>query len=199
MARPHRLQASGAHYHLISRGNGRQTVYLDDADRWYFLSIAERVRARFDWGILAYCLMGNHYHLFVQTPSPTLSEGMRLINSGYAQWFNRRHGRVGHVFQGRYTAVLVDNQSYYLELIRYIALNPVRKKLCNTPEDWRWSSHRAMFGSGPGALSIQVARVLAAFGSVDMYRAFVHRPIKRDEDVLGSPEFVRDVLMRRSD
>lgn len=116
----------------MARGNARAAIYLDDEDRRAFCLGLSRVCERFDWRLWSYCLMDNHYHLLIETLRPTLSRGMREVNGVYTQAFNRRHARVGHVLQGRYKAVLVDKDSYLLELSRYIVLNPVRAHLCQT-------------------------------------------------------------------
>src|SRR4030042_5793823 len=126
MARPLRIEFPGAVYHVTSRGNARQTIFIDDEDRGGFLDLLSIVVERFNWICHAYCLMGNHYHLLIETPDGNLSKGMRELNGIYTQHFNRRHGRVGHVFQGRFKAILVEKDSYLLELCRYIVLNPVR-------------------------------------------------------------------------
>ena len=126
MARPLRPEFPGAVYHLTSRGNARQPVFLDDADREAFLATLAEAAGRWGWLCHAHCLMTNHYHLLVETPRPTLARGMRDLNGVYTQRFNRRHGRPGHLFQGRYTAVLVERESHLLELCRYVVLNPVR-------------------------------------------------------------------------
>jgi len=108
MARPLRLEFPGGIYHVTARGNERRWIFRDDADRLAFLDVLARVLDRFGWLCLAYCLMGNHYHLLVETPRPNLARGMRQLNGVYAQRFNRRHNRVGHLTQGRYGAVLVE-------------------------------------------------------------------------------------------
>lgn len=146
MARPLRLEFEGALYHVMSRGNARADIFLDDTDRTAFLANLGRVAKRFDWRLWAWCLMGNHYHLLVETLRPTLSRGMRQVNGIYTQAFNRRHGRMGHVLQGRYKAVLVDKDSYLTELARYVALNPVRAGLVAAAGEWPWSSHRMVMG-----------------------------------------------------
>jgi putative transposase len=128
MARPLRLEFAGAVYHLTSRGNARQKVFFADTDRQLFLDTVARVVSRYGWICHAYCLMTNHYHLLVETPKPSLSLGMRQLNGIYTQSFNRRHRRVGHLFQGRFKAILVQKESYLLELCHYIVLNPVRVK-----------------------------------------------------------------------
>lgn len=132
-----------------ARGNERSPIYCDDGDRHRFLELLAHVRERYRWRILAYCLMTNHYHLLVQTPEPHLARGMRQLNGVYAQWFNRRHRRVGHLFQGRYGARLMQADEHLLAAVRYIVRNPVRAGLCRDPEEWRWSSHRATLGSEP--------------------------------------------------
>jgi len=126
MARPLRLSYPGALYHVTARGNARQAIYTDDADRQMFLLVLEDVETRYHWLCHAYCLMDNHYHLLLETPQGNLSAGMRQVNGVYTQRFNRRHGRVGHIFQGRFKAILVERESYLLELCRYLVLNPVR-------------------------------------------------------------------------
>jgi REP element-mobilizing transposase RayT len=149
MARPLRLEFEGALCHVMARGNAREAIFLDDDDRVAFVANLGRVAERFEWRVWAWCLMGNHYHLLVETLRPTLSRGMREINGVYTQGFNRRHRRVGHVLQGRYKAVLVDKDSYLLELSRYVVLNPVRAGLVATAGDWTWSSYRAVMGKAP--------------------------------------------------
>ena len=126
MARPLRLEFPGAIYHLTSRGNARHKVFFTDADRELFLNTLTRVVRRYDWVCHAYCLMANHYHLLVETPKANLSIGMRQLNGIYTQSFNRRHNRTGHLFQGRFKAILVERESHLLELCRYIVLNPTR-------------------------------------------------------------------------
>ena len=142
MARPLRIEFPGALYHVTSRGNARQRVFRDDEDRETFLATLAWVVARFRWRCHAYCLMDNHIHLLIDTPQPNLSRGMRQLNGVYTQRFNRRHRRVGHLFQGRFQAILVEKEGYLLELARYIVLNPVRAKMVKTPERYPWSSYR---------------------------------------------------------
>src|SRR3990172_3863435 len=149
MARPPRPQFPDGIYHVSARGNERAPIYRDDGDRRRFLELVAHVRERYRWRILAYCLMTNHYHLLVQTPEPNLARGMRQLNGVYAQSFNRRHGRVGHLLQGRYGARLVQADEHLLAAARYIVLNPVRAGLCGNPIEWRWSSHRATLGLDP--------------------------------------------------
>lgn len=133
-------------YHVTSRGDRREAIFLNDDDHRSWLQIFETVCGRFNWVCHAYCLMDNHYHIVVETIEGNLSNGMRQLNGVYTQQFNRAHERVGHVYQGRYKAILVDKDSYLLELSRYVVLNPVRAGMVKLPGAWPWSSYRAMVG-----------------------------------------------------
>jgi REP element-mobilizing transposase RayT len=146
MSRPLRIEFAGALYHVTSRGDGREAIFLDDEDRYLFLGIFLEIIRDFNWAVHAYCLMDNHYHLIIETPDGNLSKGMRQLNGVYTQRFNRRHERVGHVFQGRYKAILVEKDSYLMELARYVVLNPVRARMVQQAEEWAWSSYRATAG-----------------------------------------------------
>jgi len=146
MARPIRIEFSGALYHITSRGDRRENIYEDDQDRGCFLAILEQVIKDYNWICYAYCLMNNHYHLVIETPDSNLSKGMRQINGVFTQTSNRRHGRSGHLFQGRYKSILIDAECYFLELTRYVVLNPVRAGLVELPEQWHWSSYKAVTG-----------------------------------------------------
>lgn len=164
MARPLRLQFPHAVYHVTSRGNARQKIVRGDADRAWFLAVLGQVVARFGWRCHAYCLMNNHYHLLVETPRPTLSVGMRQLNGVYTQTFNRQHHRVGHLFQGRFKAILVEKDAHLLELCRYVVLNPVRAGLVQRAHQWPWSSYRAMVGRTDVPDYLTVDWVLGQFG-----------------------------------
>ena len=129
MARPLRLELSGGLYHVTARGDEREDIYLGDADREAWLEVLGQVCRRLNWLCHAWCQMSNHSHLLLETPDANLATGMRQLNGVYTQRFNRAHGRVGHVFQGRYKAVLVERDSYLLELARYVVLNPLRVKM----------------------------------------------------------------------
>ena len=142
MARPLRLEYAGALYHVTSRGDGREAIFLADGDRRLFLEVLAGVWSRFNWTVHAYCLMTNHYHVLVETPDANLSKGMRQLNGVYTQRFNRTYSRSGHVFQGRYKAILAQKEAYLLELARYVVLNPVRARMVRTTADWPWSSYR---------------------------------------------------------
>ncbi|MCA1734260.1 MAG: transposase, partial [Acidobacteria bacterium] len=142
MARPLRLEHEGALWHITSRGNERKNIYRSDADRRLFLSLLGEAVKRYRWILHEYMLMSNHYHLLIETPEKTLSRGMQWLNGEYARGFNKRHKRVGHLFHGRFKGQLVEKDSYLLELIRYVALNPVRAGIVARPEEYRWSSYR---------------------------------------------------------
>ena len=146
MARPLRLDAPGEFFHVFARGNVRAEIFLDDHDRESFLRLLAEVVDRYDVRCHSYCLMGNHYHLLLQPMRGELPRALRHLNGIYAQGFNRRHRRSGHLFEGRYKSPLVDRQSYLVELARYIVLNPVRAGLVAAPEDWPWSSYRGTAG-----------------------------------------------------
>ena len=146
MARPLRLEFPGAIYHVTARGNAQSAIFLDEEDRALFLSCLAEAVTRFHWQCHAYCLMDNHYHLLVETPDGNLSQGMRQLNGVYTQRFNRRHRRVGHVFQGRFKAILVERDSYLLELCRYVVLNPIRAHMVKRIESYAWSSYPATMG-----------------------------------------------------
>ncbi len=146
MSRPLRLEYTDALYHVTSRGDRREDIYDDETDRQIFLTIFAESIERFNWLCYAYCLMDNHYHLLVQTPDANLSKGMRQLNGVYTQAYNRRHGKTGHLFQGRYKAILVDADTYLLELSRYIVLNPVKVGMVKQVGEWPWSSYPAMVG-----------------------------------------------------
>ena len=146
MARPLRIEFPGAVYHVTSRGDRREPIFVDDRDRHDFLDVVAQALSRFDAQILAYCLMGNHYHFVLHTRRANLSLLMRHINGVYTQAFNRQHNKVGHLFQGRFKAILVDRDAYLLEVCRYVELNPVRARMVKKPEAWAWSSYRAHVG-----------------------------------------------------
>jgi putative transposase len=202
MARPLRIEYPGAVYHVTSRGNARQDVFLDDEDRLKFLEVLRQVVDRFNWLCHAYCLMPNHYHLLIETIDPTLSRGMRQLNGVYTQAFNRRHTRVGHVFQGRFKAILVEKEVYLLELSRYVVLNPVRAHIARAARDWRWSSYRATAGLVDRPLFLTTDWLLAQFGrgvtqAQTAYRRFVSEgspasPLEhvRGQIYLGSDAFI---------
>ena len=141
MARPLRLQVADGVYHVVARGNAGQKIFRDDEDGQAFLSLLSRACRELDWTCWAYCLMGNHYHLLLHTAHPNLSAGMRGLNSGFARRSHDRHQTRGHLFQGRFFSSLIQRDAHVLAVARYIAMNPVQAGLCDSPEDWAWSSH----------------------------------------------------------
>lgn len=149
MTRPLRIELANAIYHVTSRGNRRDAIFEDDEDRQLFLTILSECLVRYDAQVLAYCLMGNHYHLVLHTRQANLSALMRRLNGMVTQKFNRRHGKVGHLFQGRFKAILVDRDAYLLNLCRYVELNPVRAGVVAHAGDWAWSSYLAHVGMAP--------------------------------------------------
>jgi putative transposase len=149
MTRPLRLEFPGAVYHVTACGDGREPIVLDDEDRQSFLDRLGQEVIQQGWRLYAFCLMGNHYHLLVETPEANLARGMQRLNGIYTQASNSRHHRVGHVLQGRYKAILVDRDAYLLELCRYVVLNPVRARLVEDPAEWPWSSYAATAGEAP--------------------------------------------------
>jgi putative transposase len=178
MARPLRIEYDGALYHVTSRGNERKAIFKDDGDRELFLTTLWQVSERFHWLCHAYCLMGNHYHLVIETPDGNLSKGMRQLNGVYTQAFNRRHHRVGHLFQGRFKGILVQKESHYLEVCRYVVLNPVRAKAVKQPREWAWSSYRATGGLAAVPRCLKVEEILSHFGqrrgpAQEKYREYV--------------------------
>ena len=182
MARPLRIEYDGALYHVTSRGNERKPIFRDDADRELFLTTLWQVSQRFHWLCHAYCLMDNHYHLVIETPDGNLSKGMRQLNGVYTQAFNRRHHRVGHLFQGRFKGILVQKESHYLEVCRYVVLNPVRAKAVKHPREWAWSSYRATGGLAAVPRCLKVEEILSHFGqrrgpAQEKYREYVREGI----------------------
>ncbi len=171
MARPLRLEHSGAVWHVTSRGNERRDIFRDDRDRERFLEILGDVVRSMKWRLHAFVLMGNHFHLLIETPEPNLSRGMRQINGVYTQWFNWRRRRVGHLMQGRFKSVLVEKQSHLLELARYVVLNPVRAGYVRTAGQWRWSNYRATAGLGTAPDWLDTHWTLGQFESQGKARA----------------------------
>jgi len=178
MARPLRVEYPGAHYHVINRGNGRETIFKSQRDREKFLHYLGKAAERFSLVIHTYCLMSNHYHLLVETPHPNLSVTMQWLNLSYAAYFNRKRKRSGHLFQGRFKAILLDADQYLKELSRYIHLNPVRAKIVSTPADYAWSSYPAFIGKVKPPEFLDTEWLLSHFGggrkeAKERYRDFV--------------------------
>lgn len=185
MARPLRIEYPGAVYHVTSRGNEKKKVFKDDKDREAFLNTLYDVNKRYNWLCHAYCLMDNHYHLLIETPDGNLSAGMRQLNGVYTQLFNKRHKRVGHLFQGRYKAILIQKDSHLLEVSRYIVLNPLRARMVESPEVWKWGSYGATAGTVKSHPCITRDWILGQFNSkIDAaekaYRRYVKDGIDKE-------------------
>jgi putative transposase len=206
MSRPLRLEFPDALYHLTSRGDRRKDIYDDDEDRQAFLEVLSSVVEQFNWVCYAYCLMSNHYHLLVQTPDANLSKGMRQLNGIYTQAYNRRHKKTGHLFQGRYKSILVDEDNYLLELGRYIVLNPVKAGMVESAGQWKWSSYQATVGEGPAPEWLSSDYLLSQFSvqrktAIRKYQEFVFQGMKNgpiwsqlnNQIYLGDKKFIDKV------
>jgi putative transposase len=164
MARPLRVEYPGAWYHVINRGNHREKIFKSARNHEKFIQYLEKAAERFALIIHTYCLMGNHYHLLVETPEPNLSMTMQWLNVSYATYFNHKQNRSGHLFQGRFKAILIDADAYLNHLSRYIHLNPVRAGIVNTPGQYRWSSYPAIVGEQIAPRFLKTNRLLSNFG-----------------------------------
>lgn len=211
MARPLRIQYPGAFYHVTSRGNERKDIFRSTIDRERFLGYLESATCRYGAVIHAYCLLSNHYHLLLETPLGNLSEIMRHINGAYTTYFNTKRKRAGHLFQGRYKAILVEADAYAAELSRYIHLNPVRAGMVDTPADYRWSCYPAYIGLVEPAPWLKTDFILGLLSrgphaAQSAYREFVEAdcdaadesPLKNvvASTILGSEAFVQEVVER---
>lgn len=203
MARPQRLEFPGAIYHVTSRGNEQQAIFADSEDREFFLDTLARVAKRFRWLVHAYCLMDNHYHLVIETLEGKLSIGMRQLNGIYTQHFNLRHSLDGPVMQGRFKAILVDRDTFLLEMCRYVVLNPLRTRTVRSPEKYPWSSYRATAGLADAPEFLDTDWVLRKFSRQKKtaerhYQEFVKAGVGgaspwehlRKQILLGSDAFV---------
>jgi len=209
MARKPRIHVPGGLYHVMLRGNGGQAIFFSDADRYRLFLLVQDGVERFGHRIHAFCLMKNHIHLVVQAGDIPLSRIMQNLSFRYTRWVNSRHKRTGHLFQGRYKALLVDKDSYLLELVRYVHLNPVRAGMVTDPDVYQWSGHRAYLGE-EHLTWLTCDAVLAQFGdSIDMARAkyarFVMEGINEtyradfhqggdDSRLLGEDRFLQQVM-----
>ena len=165
-------------HHVTARGNRRQLIYLDDLDREIYLLLLGQAVKRHQWACLAYCLMDNHVHLLIETPEAGLALGVQRMHGLYADTFNKRHGRSGHLFQGRYGAKRIESDEQLWVTARYIARNPVEAGLCGEPGAWVWSSHAAVLGAARPPAWLDVARLLGYFGinggaPLAVYEAFI--------------------------
>ncbi|GFO55452.1 transposase [Geomonas sp. Red276] len=209
MARPLRIEFPGAYYHVTSRGDGKKGIYRSPRDRGKFLEYLSSATERYGANILCYCLMTNHYHLFFQTPHGNLSEIMRHINGAYTTYYNTKWKHAGHLFQGRYHAILVEADHYALELTRYVHLNPVRAEIVPTPVLYRWSSYSAYIGNdqAPGWLHTNFILGMLSQGGISpekRYQGYVEEMIGKEYEspllqtvgssILGSAEFVENVM-----
>ena len=210
MARQLRVTYEGAVYHVTARGNERHAIVRDDRDREAWRrTVADMVR-HYHVVCHAWVLMDNHYHLVVETPTPNLSRALRHLNGVYTQRFNRGHGRVGHLFQGRFKAILIEKETHLLELCRYVVLNPVRAGAVTHPRLWRWSSYRATVGEESAPPWLHTDWLLAQFGTTVSaaragYRRFVADGLEpsaspwsqvRGQIYLGSDRFLEQVAQR---
>ncbi len=206
MTRPLRVEFPGAFYHITTRGNARGRIFISDKDREQLLFIFGQTADKFNWRCYSYCFMGNHYHLVIQTIDPTLSRGMQHLNGNYTQWFNAKHQRVGHIFQGRFKAFLIEEHDYLMQVIRYVVLNPVRAKMVRNPCDYRWSSHRATAGLETAPEWLARKEILKQFSNdrrqaEKRYQAFVKMgfdlpsPFEQtgNSGILGSDQFVDEM------
>lgn len=209
MGRPLRIEYPGALYHITSRGNEKRKIFKDDKDRTTFLNILKDYHDRFGILVHSYVLMDNHYHLILETPKGNLLKVMHGINSRYTIYFNRRHKRSGHLFQGRYKAIIVDKDEYLIPLSRYVHLNPVRARMVEKPEQYKWSSYRGYMGKGKEDNWVEYSWVLSKFGqrrkiAGQKYREYteeglivkIESPLKDllGQVVLGGDEFKEKIM-----
>ena len=207
MNRPLRIELDNALYHVTARGDRSDRIFRSDSDRLVWLSILGETCARFNFVVRSYCQMTNHFHLLLETREGELARGMRQLNGDYSRYFNRTHGLMGHVFQGRYKAILCQSERYLLELARYIELNPVRAGMVALPIEWPWSSYRATVGVADAPRWFDSEPVLMRFGSHHLdarqtYREFVAAGIGgmsplaqvTNEMLLGDEEFRASVV-----
>jgi putative transposase len=182
MARPLRLEYPGSLWHITDRGNDRRDIVRDENDRKRFIDLLAKAAKDFHWLLYAYALMTNHYHLIIELTRESLSRGMQWLNGEYSRSFNKRHARTGHLFQPRFGSHLVERESYFLEVLRYVVLNPIRANMVGHPRDYRWTSYPATVGEVDTPLWLATNRVLPAFGpTIEIarreYRSFVEAGI----------------------
>ncbi len=208
MGRPLRVEYAGALYHITSRGNERKRIFLADKDRKKFLGILGDYHDRYGILIHSFVLMDNHYHLILETPKGNLLKVMHGLNGGYTGYFNRKYGRSGHLFQGRYKGIVIDKDSYLIPLSRYVHLNPVRARLVERPEQYRWSSYSGYIGRGKEYEWVEYSWILSQFGSgrlgakrrykeyaEEALRKKIENPLKsvHSQAILGGEEFVKRI------
>ena len=210
MARKPRIEYPGAFYHVIARGNRKEPIFLNDEDRQHLLDRLKGYKNRYSFILYAYVLMDNHIHLLMETREIPLSKVMQGVLQSYTQWYNKKYQTVGHLFQGRYKAMLCDKNTYLLSLVRYIHINCVRAGLVKDPSKYKWSSHRVYLGLDRSDL-VDVDFVLSQFAknrrrAVKLYREFVMEWIDMgridsfyqvvDQRILGEDDFVIKVKKR---
>ena len=210
MARKPRVEFDGALYHVIVRGNQRNRTFQDDQDRRAYLERVESYRQRYGFRLYAYVLMSNHVHMLMETKNVPLSKIMQGIQGSYTQKYNRRHRKVGHLFQGRYKAILCDRHAYWLELVRYIHLNPGRLRVPDNPWRYRWSSHTAYLGKA-SPVTVDTKDVLSQFHvrlgvARQVYQRFMEDGMNQgheenyyhtlDQRFLGDEGFVKEIAER---
>jgi putative transposase len=202
MSRPLRISYPGAFYHVTSRGNEKRNIFLSVQDRKRFLDYIESANEKYGAIIHCYCMMSNHYHLLLETPHGNLSSIIHHINSSYTTYFNIKRSRSGHLFQGRFKAILVDKEAYLVELSRYIHMNPVRARLVENPWDYKWSSCSAYTGDKEASSWLERSHVLSLFGKNPNkgYKSFVIKDNNFDpyknihaSSILGDVGFVNKV------
>jgi putative transposase len=202
MARPVRVHIPGALYHVLSRGNAKQSIFLDADDYQRFLDLLPETMGRCSVLCCAYCLMWNHFHLLLEASDRPISQMMQQLNSAYGQSFNRRHDRVGHVFQGRFKGLLIDKDEYFLQVLRYIVLNPVKAGVVSDPGEWPWSSYGATAGRCANPSFLDLDRVWRAFDTdvcvarrrfVEFVGTTPHGEPSTGPVVHGSPVFTAQV------
>ena len=202
MARPYRLQSEDCFYHITSRGDDRKKIFISEGDFIKFLEYVSLAKAKFKFYLYVYCLMPNHYHLLLETSQPNISRIMHYINGSYTTYFNIRHKRCGHVFQGRFKSIVVDKDSYFLELSRYIHLNPLKAQMIDSSEKYPWSSYSGYLGKRDDLLDRDKIQQYLDMGT-SRYKQFVEEGIKHSADpfknvyagfLLGSGTFIKDKL-----
>ncbi len=202
MARPYRLQGENCLYHIFSRGDDRKKIYSNPSDYVKFMDYIMKAQERYQFYLFAYCLMVNHFHLLIETRLPNISKIMHYIKSAYTTYYNMRHQRCGHLFQGRFKSIVVDKDNYFLELSRYIHLNPVRGGIVEDVGEYQWSSYRGYVGKKDNYIDHdKVRRYLNMTYSA--YRIFVLEGLKDSVDLLketyagfllGSERFIKSKL-----
>ena len=210
MARQPRIDYPGAVHHVMNRGADKQTIFRDDDDRHAFLEIWAKATSRFGIIVSSYCFMGNHYHVLLESPAAQLSRSLQFVAKNYTQAFNKRHGRDGALFRGRFHSVVVDSETYYSRVVRYIELNPVEAGLATLASlpDYPWSSFQYLIGRRPTPSWLSTGRILSPHGSGEAFDKFVRsglsdndlaafytRPLQPGR-VLGDVRFARSVRDR---